>query len=93
MPPTQVAVPLVELHTFVQRPHFAGSPLRFVSQPFVTFASQLPYPMSHAIPQAPAVQLATPWLELHTVVQVLQWAGSVLRLTSQPLEARLSQLP
>jgi hypothetical protein len=49
--------------------------------------------MSQAIPHAPVVQLATPWLELQTVVQVLQWVGSVLRLTSQPLLARLSQLP
>ena len=49
--------------------------------------------MSQVMPQAPAAQLATPWLVLHTVVHVLQCSGSVLRLISQPLLARLSQLP
>ena len=49
--------------------------------------------MSQLMAQAPPAQLATPWLVLQTVLQALQCSGSVLRLISQPLLARLSQLP
>ena len=39
------------------------------------------------------MQLAAPWVVLHTVEQVLQCSGSVPRFVSQPLDARPSQFP
>jgi hypothetical protein len=45
------------------------------------------------IPQAPAVHVAVPLVELQTVAQVLQWPGSVFRFTSQPFDTSPSQLP
>ena len=45
------------------------------------------------IPQAPDVQVAVPFVALHTVGQVPHCPGVVLRLTSHPLAALLSQSP
>lgn len=42
LPPEQVAVPLVELQTVAHAPQLAGLLLVTVSQPLLTFASQLP---------------------------------------------------
>ena len=43
------------------------------------------------IPQAPAEQVAVPFVLLHTAAQALQWAGSAFRLISQPFAERPSQ--
>jgi hypothetical protein len=44
------------------------------------------------MPQAPAVQVATPFVALHALVQLPQRVGSVFRFVSQPLAVLPSQL-
>ena len=39
------------------------------------------------------MQLAAPWVVLHTVAQVLQCSGSAFKSVSQPFDARPSQFP
>ena len=64
---------------------------RFTSQPLVTLASQLAKPTLQVMLHAPALQVGTPLVLLHAVPQALQLAGSVSKLTSQPLAGLLSQ--
>ena len=92
-PPVHDAVPFVALHTAPQAPQFARFADVLSSQPLVRLLSQFPYPVVQVIPQAPDVQVAVPFVALHTVGQVPQCAGVVLRFTSHPLPALLSQSP
>jgi hypothetical protein len=55
-----------------------------VSHPLARLLSQLPNPELQLMPQAPLLQVAVPFVALHTVVQLLQWLGSFLRFISQP---------
>ena len=91
-PPVQVAVPFPPpLHTVPQVPQFAIFAAVLVSQPFPRLVSQFPYPVVQVIPQAPDVQVAVPFVAVHTVGQVPQCVALVCRLTSQPFARLLSQ--
>jgi hypothetical protein len=69
------------------------SEVRLISQPLFALASQLANPALQApIAQAPAAQVAAAFVYAQTVLQLLQCAGSVVRLISQPLAAVPSQL-
>ncbi len=58
-PAVHVAVPFAGTgQLFVQLPHRVGVVLRFASQPFVAFASQLPKPALHVNPQTPAAHVS-----------------------------------
>jgi hypothetical protein len=92
-PAVQAGAPLVEPQAVVQLLQCRGSVLRSVSQPLAVWASQLPQPEKHAMLQVPVAHVGVPWVLLQTVAQVPQWVVSALRLTSQPLLARPSQLP
>jgi hypothetical protein len=71
-----------------------GSERSGVSQPFVAFASQLPYPKPHVKPHVPAVHVGDALARAgHAPPQTLQWSGFVCRLTSQPSNAEPLQLP
>jgi hypothetical protein len=77
-------------------PQFMGSPATFVSHPLPINPSQSAQPASHAPrPQTPAVH--APALECgctgHVLPQAPQFIGSVAKLASHPLAAKLSQSP
>ena len=93
-PPVQVAVPFAPLlHTVPHAPQLDRFADVLVSQPFARLVSQFPYPVVQVIPQAPDVQVAVPFVAMHTVGQVPQCPGVVLRFTSHPFAALLSQSP
>ncbi len=71
-----------------------GSLVRFVSQPFVTAASQLAKPVLHEeIVQLPDAQAPVPFAGAQGRPQPPQFCRLVVRLVSQPSVTRLSQLP
>jgi hypothetical protein len=86
-PAVHVAVPLVELHTFVQLPQKSGSVLMLVSHPFVTSASQFRNPAEQLIVQTPLAHDGVPLTLLQTWPHPPQLFTSALRLVSQPGEA------
>ena len=93
-PPVQLAVPFAPLlHTVPHAPQLDRFADVLVSQPFARLVSPFPYPDVQVIPQAPDVHVAAPFDALHTVGQVPHCPGVVLRLTSHPLAALLSQSP
>ena len=77
-------VPLFVLQILEQVPQFAVSFLMFVSQPLVALPSQLPQPVSQAIPHPPEVQDGVPLLALQTLGHDPQCAGSLFKSASQP---------
>jgi hypothetical protein len=93
MPPAQVAVPLAYgPHAVPQAPQLAVV-LSVVSQPLPRTPSQLPKPLVQVTPHAPPAQVAVPLAYgPHAVPQVPQLEVE-LRLVSQPLPRRPSQLP
>jgi hypothetical protein len=92
-PLVHVGVPLTVLQGVVQLLQCSSSVFRSVSQPLPTLLSQSPQPTPHAMPHTPLLQLAVPLTALQAVPQALQLEALVLRLTSQPLAALLSQSP
>jgi hypothetical protein len=92
-PAVQVAVPLESLQILAQLPQWVGSVLKLTSQPLLARPSQLPKPVLQEIAQMPAEHEAVPLVEVQTFPQALQFETLVLRSTSQPLAALLSQLP
>ena len=84
---------LVVAHGALQPPQLLASVPMFISQPFVTWESQLAKFGLQVMPQLPPLQLAVPFWEGHGALQLPQWLVSVLRLRSQPFAALRSQLP
>jgi hypothetical protein len=84
-------VPFTLLHAIGQLPQCDGSVLVFVSHPLPTFPSQFPNPLTHAIAQAPAEQLAVPFTVLHSMSQPEQFVASPYTSVSHPLAALPSQ--
>jgi hypothetical protein len=80
------------LQGLLQNPQFAADVVVSVSQPFAACMSQSPVPgLQFETPQTPLLQTGVPVCAMHTVVQLSQWLGSALRLTSQPLIGSPSQ--
>ncbi|MFO0627818.1 MAG: hypothetical protein U0325_19575 [Polyangiales bacterium] len=89
----QVAAALAKAHTRPQAPQWRTSVTVFTSQPLAALPSQLPKPMLHAMPQAPAVHEGEALARVgHWVPQAPQFAALVLVFTSQPFIAMPSQL-
>ena len=82
---TQLATPLVKLQALPQLAQLVVVP-SCVSQPLITFPSQLLYPGSQLGTHRPLVQVVLPWALLHTVPQAPQFALLVVTLVSQPSE-------
>jgi len=79
-------------HAIPQRPQFATDEVTSVSQPFVSFASQLPVPEAQ-VPstQDPATHVADACGKPQTCPQMPQFDSFVASATSHPLVASLSQ--
>lgn len=77
----------------LHEPQCDGSLVVAVSHPLPAFPSQLPHPEAQLIPQVEPEHVGVPFTLLQTPAQDPQWAGSVLKLTSQPLAALPSQSP
>ena len=92
MPEAHDGVALMVLQAAPQPPQFEVFVPRFVSQPLVAVASQLPFGAAQAIEHAPLLQVGVPPAVLQGVAQPPQCVASVSRLVSQPLLARPSQL-
>ena len=86
-------VPWLVLQPLEQAPQFAVSVLRFVSQPLITLLSQLPQPVSQAMPHPPEVQDAVPLVLLQTFGHEPQCARSLFRSPSHPSPDKLLQFP
>jgi len=67
--------------------------VRLVSQPLLKFPSQLPKPALQVMPHLLALQVAIPFVPLHTLPQAPQLVMLEVRLVSQPLLKFPSQLP
>ena len=85
-------VALLVLQAAPQPPQFNTFVPRFVSQPFVAVASQLPFGVAQAIEHAPLLHVGVPPAVLQGVAQLPQCVASLSRLVSQPLLASPSQL-
>ena len=92
-PPLQLAVPFVPLQAVLQAPQFVALVLVLISQPLAALLSQFSNPTLHAIPHCPPLQLAVPFVLLHGVAQVPQFAAFVFVFVSQPLPRMPSQFP
>src|SRR5690349_8594933 len=84
-------VPSWTAHTVPQPPQFWMLFVVAVSQPFFGFASQLPKPAAHVIPQTPALQKARPFVVSQARAQPPQFLVLVSVFVSQPFEAMPSQ--
>jgi hypothetical protein len=92
-PAVHTGVPPVVGHLVPQALQLFTSDVRFTSQPLTGLPSQLAKPAVHVpIAQVPLLHVAEALVYAQTVLQLLQCAGSVLRLISQPLAAAPSQL-
>jgi len=93
VPALHTGVPPVVGHLVPQALQLFTSEFRLTSQPLVALPSQLANPaLQVPMAQVPLLHVAEALVYAQTVLQLLQWAGSVLRLISQPLEAVPSQL-
>jgi hypothetical protein len=94
-PPLQVVVAFARVgQTLPQAPQLLTSVLVFVSQPFVAFPSQSAKGAMQTKPQVPPLQVVVAFARVgQTVPQAPQLVTSVFVFVSQPLAARLSQLP
>jgi hypothetical protein len=90
LPVAQVAVALARLQAVPHEPQLV-SVVRLVSQPLVALLSQLPQPALQVKLQAPELQAVVPWALVQALPQLPQFCVLVLRLTSQPFDARPSQ--
>jgi hypothetical protein len=76
----------------LQNPQFAAELVVSVSQPFAACMSQSAVPAAQLeTPHTPLLQTGVPVWAMHTIVQLSQWFGSALRLTSHPLIGSPSQ--
>jgi len=92
-PAVHTGVPPVVGHLVPQALQLLTSEFRLTSHPLVGLASQLANPaLQVPMAQVPLLHVAEALVYAQTVLQLLQWAGSVLRLISQPLAAAPSQL-
>ena len=91
-PAAQIGVAWLKAQALPQVPQFCTEVPISVSQPLPGFPSQSPLPAAHAeYPHTPLLHAGMPPELGHTVPHDPQWAGSVLRLASQPLPAAPSQ--
>lgn len=90
--PLHVGVPFCTEQTFPQPPHALTLFVVAVSQPLVTFASQLPNPAAHMIPHEPPEHVAEPLFALQTFMHAPQCCVFVAVLISQPFSLLPSQL-
>ena len=91
LPFTQFGVPPTAEHTLLQVPQLFTSELLAISQPLLSWASQLRKPALQLIPHIPLVQVAVPFWSLQTVPQAPQCSVEEFRFVSQPFEAMPSQ--
>jgi len=86
VPALHVAVPPAGVgQALLQAPQWASEVRVSVSQPLAALPSQLPRPVMHMPPHAPAVQVATPPAEAgQRLPQVPQWVGLVWRFWQSP---------
>jgi hypothetical protein len=89
--PRHVGVPFCTAHIVPQPPQFCGLFVVAVSQPFVTFASQLPNPAAQVIPHTPDAQNARPFVVLHASPHPPQFFALVSVFVSHPFAALPSQ--
>lgn len=82
--PLHVGVPFWTEQTMPQPPHALTLFVVAVSQPFATFASQLPKPAPQMIPHAPFVHVGEPLFELQAFMHAPQFDVFVAVLISQP---------
>ena len=96
LPAEQAGAPLLVLHGVPQPPQLSVSVLRFTSQPLPGSPSQFSNPAAHVYWQLPSEQPVETMFGGALAAQSLphppQWAELVLRLASQPLPAKPSQL-
>jgi hypothetical protein len=92
VPFVQLAVPFTVLQALPQALQCNGLLLRSVSHPVAALLSQSPYPAAHAMAQPVTVQVGVPCTVEHGWLQARQWLVLLEVLTSQPLDARPSQL-
>ena len=85
LPPEQVAVPLVPLHTVVQSPQWVGSSSTYVSQPAAAVQSPQPVLQLAFGSQLPVVQEACALGSAVQGLPQLPQLVSVVVLVSQPL--------
>ena len=78
-PPVHAGTELARTaHAVPHALQFVTDDCRFVSQPLVLIASQLPKPMSQRMPQAPATQVGCAFVRVgHALLQAPQFAISV----------------
>ena len=88
-PPAEHAeTAFARLQALEQAPQLATLVFVLISHPLVRSVSQLANPAVQLMPQTPTVQVAPPFVLLHTVPQALQFAVSVFTFTSQPSDAK-----
>lgn len=92
VPAGHAVVPFAFVQPAPQAPQFV-TVFSDASQPVEACPSQLPNPALQVMEHAPNAQLAVPFVPLHAVPHAPQFAALVCVLTSQPLDARPSQLP
>jgi hypothetical protein len=93
LPLLQMAVALAREHLAPQASQLDASVLRFASQPLSNRASQLPNPARHVAEQIPFEQVGTAFAGAQAFPQPPQFNRLLVVSISQPVDARLSQLP
>jgi len=93
VPAEQEVVPCGLVQEMPQPPQLETPVFRFASQPLTALPSQFPKPELQVGTHTPVVQTVDPFGFVQEVPQVPQFAAVVLRLTSQPVDARPSQFP
>ena len=93
VPPEHVGVPFAPVQVWPQEPQSDALALMLTSQPSDTLALQSTNPGLQLIEQVPDAHDGVPFVELHEVPQLPQWAGSVPRVVSHPLDTSPSQSP
>jgi hypothetical protein len=91
--PVHEGVPWATVHTMPQPPHAAGLFVVGVSHPSATLALQSANPALQAMPQAPFVHDAVPWLPLQAWPHAPQFDRFVDVAVSQPFATLPSQSP
>ena len=91
-PVAHAAVAFGRLQAVPHVPQFVAELVTSTSQPLAALMSQSPRPVAHAAtPQRPIAHAAVALGRLQRIPQPAQWFASLWRLTSQPLEASMSQ--
>jgi hypothetical protein len=89
--PRHSGVPFCTVQIVPQPPQFWGLFVVAVSHPLPTFASQLPKPAAHVMPQTPEAQYARPLVVSQARLQPPQFFALVSVFVSQPFAAFPSQ--